>query len=158
MDKFLRKIKKFVLKNKLLTILIALILLIMISGLIVIKLWLFPNSNGSKYGNRLEGIENVELTSSRLDEIKNGFDAKSGFTLDKFRISGKIVNIFVTAGDISKDDVKSEAMRLVSSFSEDEIKFYDFQVFVDGNEEEYPIIGYKNKNSEGLLWNNEGGN
>lgn len=158
MDKFLKKIKKFVLKNKLLTILIALILLIMISGIIVIKLWLFPNSSGSKYGNRLDGIENVQLTNSRFDEIKNGFETKSGFTIEKFRVSGRIVNIFITAGDISKDDVKAEALKLVSSFSEDEIKFYDFQVFVTGNDESYPIIGYKNKNSEGLHWNYEGGN
>ena len=158
MKKFLKKVKRFVMKNKLLTVLIALILLIMISGLIVIKLWLFPNSGGNKYGNRLDGIENVKLDNSRFDEIKNGFEAKSGFTIDKFRVSGRIVNIFITAGDIKKDDVKAEALKLVSSFSEDEIKFYDFQVFVNGSDESYPIIGYKNKNSEGLHWNYEGGN
>ncbi len=158
MKKFLKRVKRFVLKNKLLTILIALILLIMISGIIVIKVWLFPHSRGTKYGNRLDGIENVKLTDSRLDEVKSSFEAKSGFSITGFRVSGKIVNIYVTAGEISKSDVKAEAAKFIKKFSEDEIKFYDFQFFVTGSSEEYPILGYKNKNSEGLLWNNEGGN
>lgn len=150
MKKFLKKVKRFVMKNKLLTILIALILLIMILGIIVIKLWLFPHSKGTKYGNRLDGIENVELTNSRLDEIKNGFEAKPGFEVTGFRVSGKIVNIYVTAGDISNDDIKAEAAKLVKSFSDDEIKFYDFQVLVTFTDDKDPILLYKNKNSENL--------
>lgn len=158
MKKFLKKLKKFIIKNKMLSILLGILILILIFGLVFIKMFIFPSYGVSKYGNRLEGIENVKLDDSRFNDIKNGFEAKSGFTIDKFRLSGRIVNIYITAGDIKKDDVKSEALRLVSSFSEDEIKFYDFQVFVTGESEDYPIIGYKNKNSEGLHWNYEGGN
>ena len=158
MKKFLKKLKKFILKNKILSILIGILILILILGLVFIKMFIFPSYGVSKYGNRLEGIENVKLDDSRFSDIKNGFEAKSGFTIDKFRLSGRIVNIYITAGDIKKDEVKSEALRLVSSFSDDEIKFYDFQVFVTGESEDYPIIGYKNKNSEGLHWNYEGGN
>lgn len=158
MKKFLKKLKKFIIKNKMLSILLGILILILIFGLVFIKMFIFPSYGVSKYGNRLDGIENVKLDDSRFNDIKNGFEAKSGFTIDKFRLSGRIVNIYITAGDIKKDDVKSEALRLVSSFSEDEIKFYDFQVFVTGESEDYPIIGYKNKNSEGLHWNYEGGN
>lgn len=158
MRKFLKKIKKFILKNKLLSILIGLVLLIFIFGLIVIKILIFPSYSVSKYGNRLDGIQDVKLDDSRFNDIKNNFEAKSGFTVDKFRLSGRIVNIFINVDNISKDEVKSEALKLVNSFSEDEIKFYDFQVFVNGSDEGYPIIGYKNKNSEGLHWNYEGGN
>ena len=46
----------------------------------------------------------------------------------------------------------------IIKFSEDERKFYDFQVFVTFDGDRDPIIGYKNKNSEGLEWNHEGGN
>lgn len=158
MKKFLKKVKRFILKNKLLSVLIGLLVLILIFGLVVIKIFIFPNYSSSKYGDRLEGIENVKLDDSRFNDIKNGFESKSGFTIEKFRLSGRIVNIYITAGDIKKDDVKSLALNLVNSFSEEEIKFYDFQVFVNGEGEDYPIIGYKNKNSEGLHWNNEGGN
>jgi hypothetical protein len=141
-----------------LSILLGIIILLFIFGLVLIKIFIFPSYGVSKYGNTLDGIENVKLDNSRFDDIKNGFEAKSGFNIDGFRLSGRIVNIYIKAGDIKKDEVKSEALKLVSSFSEDEIKFYDFQVFVTGESEEYPIIGYKNKNSEGLHWNNEGGN
>lgn len=158
MKKFIKKLKKFVIKNKLLSVLLGVLILIFIFGLVIIKMFIFPSYGVSKYGDRLEGIENVKLNDSRFNDIKDGFDSKSGFNIDKFRLSGRIVNIYINAGDIKKDEVKSEALRLVNSFSEDEIKFYDFQVFVTGEGEEYPIIGYKNKNSEGLHWNYEGGN
>ena len=58
--------------------------------------------------------------------------------------------------DFDVNTAKESASKLVSLFSEDEIKFYDFQVFVTSNGDKYPIIGYKNKNSEGLYWNYEG--
>ena len=158
MKKFIKKLKKFIIKNKLLSVLLGILILIFIFGLVIIKMFIFPSYGVSKYGDRLEGIENVKLNDSRFNDIKDGFDSKSGFNIDKFRLSGRIVNIYINAGDIKKDEVKSEALRLVNSFSEEEIKFYDFQVFVTGEGEEYPIIGYKNKNSEGLHWNYEGGN
>lgn len=158
MKKFLKKVKKFILKNKLLSVLIGLLAIILIFGLITIKVLIFPSYHVSKYGSRLDGIENVKINDSRFNEVKNSFSSKEGFNITGYRISGRIVNIYVNVGNISKDDVKSETYNFVKSFSEDEIKFYDFQVFVTGDSDDYPIIGYKNKNSEELLWNNEGGN
>ena len=91
--------------------------------------------------------------------MKDKFETVEGLTIDKFRLSGKIVNIYVKADEsISIDKVKSSCKKLVLSFSEEELKYYDFQVFVTGSSDKYPIIGYKNKNSEGMDWNYEGGN
>ena len=161
MKKFLKKLINFVKKNKLLSILLFLFILIIILGLIAIKVLIFPSYKVSKYGNRLDGIDDVKLTETRVDEVKNSFDAVDGFTVDRFRLSGKIVNIYIKVdGDISIDKVKSSSMKLVSGFSDEELKYYDFQVFVTGPEgnDKYPMIGYKNKNSEGMDWNYEGGN
>lgn len=159
MKKFIKKLKNFVLKNKLLSVLLFLLILIIILCLVAIKVLIFPSYKVSKYGNRLDGIENIKLTESRVNEIKDKFEAVDGFTIDRFRLSGKIVNVYIKADDkISVDKVKSSCMKLISGFSEDELKFYDFQVFVTGSSEKYPMIGYKNKNSEGMDWNYEGGN
>lgn len=157
MKKFLSRLKKFILKNKLLSVLLILFILILILGLVAIKVLIFPSYSVSKYGDRLENIESVKLDNTRFDEIKNSFESVDGFTIDKFRLSGRIVNIYIVASEsISVDKVKSSALTLVNSFSEDELSYYDFQVFVTGSNDNYPMIGYKNKNSEGLYWNYEG--
>lgn len=158
-DFTMEKLKKFILKNKLLSVLIFLFVLIIILGLVIIKCFVFPSYKVSKYGNRLDGISDVKLSDSRFDEIKDSFDAVDGFTIDGFRLSGRIVNIYISANEsIDVDKVKSSCSKLVNKFSDEELKFYDFQVFVTGpDDSKYPILGYKNKNSEGLSWNYEGG-
>lgn len=161
MKKFLKNLKKFILNNKLLSILLFLLILIIILMLVAIKVFIFPSYKVNKYGNRLDGIDDVKLTETRVNEVKDKFETTDGLTIDKFRLSGKIVNVYVKVnGDISIDKVKSSCLKFVSSFSEEELKFYDFQVFVTGPDDNssYPMIGYKNKNSEGMDWNYEGGN
>ena len=159
MKKFLKNLKGFILKNKLLSVLLFLLILIIILGLVAIKVFIFPSYGVSNYGNRLDGIDSVKLDDNRFDDVKNSFGSVDGFTIDKFRLSGKIVNILITADDsISVDSVKSNCNKLIEKFSDDELKFYDFQVFVTGSSDVYPMIGYKNKNSEGLYWNYEGEN
>lgn len=159
MKKFLKKLKNFIINNKLLSILLMLFILILIAMLVLVKIIIFPHYSVSPYGHRLDGIENVKLDDSRFNEIKNGFESKKGFTIDKFRLSGRIVNIYINADEeIDIDSVKSLSLSLIKSFKEEEIKYYDFQVLVSGEGDKYPMLGYKNKNSEGLYWNNEGGN
>ena len=102
--------------------------------------------------------ENYRLTSSRIEEIKSSFVSKSGFTLNKIEVYGKSIIIFITVSDMSKNDIKSEAMRLINSFSDDEIETYSFQVNVISNGDDYPMVGYKEKNSKNLFWNYDGEN
>ena len=159
MKKKSNKLLEFIKKNVLLSILILIFILIIILGLVSIKVLVFPHYSVDKYGDRLENIETVKLSNSRFDEIKGSFDAIDGFNIDKFELSGRIVNIYISVkDDFDVNTAKESASKLVSLFSEDEIKFYDFQVFVTSNGDKYPIIGYKNKNSEGLYWNYEGEN
>lgn len=157
MKKFLKKMKRFILNNKLLSILILLFFLIIVLGLVMVKILIFPSYKQSKYGNRLDGIEDVKLDDSRFNEIKEKFGTVDGYNIKNIRVSGKIVEIIVSVDDsISVHKAKSHSSKLVECFSEDELKFYDFQVFVTGEGDNYPIIGYKSIKSEGLSWNFEG--
>lgn len=159
MKDFLGKVKKFIMRNKLLSILIFLIFLIFILGLVGIKILIFPSYKVSKYGHRLDNIESVKLDESRFNEIKNGFDVPDGLSIKSFRLSGKIVNIMINVENdkgIDSNKIKSVSSKLLESFSSDELKFYDFQIFVSGNDDFSPMIGYKSTNSEGLNWNYEG--
>ncbi len=159
MKKFLKKVKKFVLRNKLLSILLGLLVLILIFGLIVIKILIFPHYKVSKFGDRLDGIEAVKLDNSRFNDIKNSFEGNENISLDSFRLSGKIVNVNISIkGDYKKEDIRIKSMEIINKFSEDERKFYDFQVLVTFDDDRDPMMGYKNKNSESLEWDREGGN
>lgn len=157
MKKFLSKLKSFILRNKLLSVLLFLLILIFILGLVMIKVIIFPNYKVTNYGNRLDGIDSVKLDDSRFNDIKSSFSSSS-LTLESIRLSGKIVNIsFKVNEDVSVDHAKTSCSKILESFSEEELKFYDIQIFVTGSDsDKYPIIGYKNKNSEGLHWNYEG--
>lgn len=151
MKKYLKKVKRFVIKNKLLSLLIGLVALILILGLIILKILIFPHYRVSKYGDRLDGIESVELDNDRYNAIKNSFEGDEHISLDSFRLSGRLVNIFVSVkGEYKEEDIKAKSMEIINKFSEDEIKFYDFQVLVTFDDDRDPILLYKNKNSEVL--------
>lgn len=161
MKDFFNKLVKFAMKNKLLSILLLLFFLILILGLVSIKIFIFPSYGVSKYGSRLDGIESVKLDDSRFNEIKNKCELTDGISIKSLRLSGKIVNIILSVDaekGITSEKVKSAASKIVNEFSEDELKYYDFQVFVSGNDDLSSMIGYRKNNSEGLSWNYEGGN
>lgn len=152
-NNFLRMIKK----NKLLTLLIVLFVLVIILGLVAIKVLIFPSYNTSKYGNRLDNINNVKINDDRFSEVKNSFTALDGINIKNYRLSGRIVNIYIEVNNVDVNLAKENINEFIKTFNEDEIKYYDFQVFVAtvGDSQRY-FMGYKNKNSEGLIWNCEG--
>ena len=156
--KQVNKFLNFIKKNITLSILLLIFILIFILGLVAIKVIIFPSYSTDKYGDRLENIDTVKLTDSRFEEIKTSIESVDGFNIKKFEVSGKIVNIYVDVVDFDVKVSKERAQEIISKFSEEELKYYDFQVFITGNSDSYPVIGYKNKNSESLHWNYEGEN
>lgn len=158
MKKKLKKILIWIKKNKLISMLIILILLFIILGLVAIKVLIFPSFDVNEYGNRLEGIENVKLDDNRFNTLKDSIELPENVSFKNIYVSGRIVNIFINVGsDNDINNIKQLCDNFVNSFSEEEIAFYDFQVFLTGDGDKYPMIGYKNKKSGGLVWNNEGG-
>lgn len=150
------KFLSFIKRNKLLTVLILLLFLVIIFGIVAVKVLIFPNYSTDKYGDRLKGIDAVQLSDAKFDDIKNT-ETVEGFNVSKVELSGRIVNIYVNVtGDIGRGASRENANKLLANFSEDELKYYDIQIFITGESDIYPMIGYKNKISEGLRWNYEG--
>ena len=151
--KKLFKNKKFVVKFSLAVIcLICLIMLLLI---------LSPNTGKSVYGNRLKGIKNIKFTTSDKNKVTNALKENEKVTDAKMNVHGKIVNIiFNVEKDTSVDDSKTIAASSLEKFSSDVKEFYDIEVIITKNDEEkdengnksFPIMGYKNSSSEGLVW------
>ena len=121
----------FIKRNKKLLVVIV-IFLVSLVGAIQLKNILFP-SGGAIYGNRLEGIEEVEISKDLdkqvLELLKDG-----------------IMKADVTA--------KSYADKTLTLFAEKQLKYYDIQVFMkkDVESKEFPIIGYKHQDKSGFTW------
>ena len=70
--------------------------------------------------------------------------------------SGRRINIIMTVvDDMGKEESKKLTDNITSFFSENQIGYYDFEVFVKKeatSENDFPIIGYKHHNSSSFSW------
>lgn len=161
-----KKIKK-VLKNKRF-ITVCTLLLIGLLCLVLLKGILYPNSKISYYGNRLDGIENVQISDKIKNKTINNIKNNELVTDAKINIHGKIINIIYNVKkETSIEDSKKIAVESLNNFSDDIKSFYDIQIIITKNDEEgteienesgkeiikeFPIMGYKNCNAKEIVW------
>lgn len=141
----------FIKRNKKLLVVIIVFLVGLICA-VQLKNILFP-SGGAIYGNRLEGIEEVELAKDLDKQILEKI--KDGVSKVEVRLSGRIVNITMTVnGDVSPSTAKEYAKKSLELFAEKQLKYYDIQVFAikDVESKEFPIIGYKHQDKSEFKW------
>lgn len=166
-----KKIEKL-LNNKRFIIVMILVLIGLIC-LILLKNILSPNGHISSYGNRLDGIEKIKLKKSNYEKVISELKKNEKVSSAKINIHGKIINvIFNVKKDTSVDDSHLIATESINNFSDKVKSFYDIQYIItmddevgtketitneDGTTSEkevkiYPIMGYKNSSSEGIVW------
>lgn len=136
----------FIKKNKYTSIVILIFVLLAVLGAFIIKIF-FSSGNLATYGDRLEDIENYKIDSEQSNKLKKELKALDNVTDVSYDLKGKIVNVLIT---VSKDTKVADAKKLADSvltyFEDDQIKYYDYQVFISSEDEtnkSYPIIGYK---------------
>ena len=146
---------------------------IAIIAVIIIGIKLILPGNASKYGDRLEGINKIKFGTAEKDKIVKKLKENDKVTEAKIDVQGKIVNvIFNVKKDTSKDDAKKIAGDSLGSFSDEVKNFYDIQFMISKKDEDgtkktvtnsegkteeiietvFPIMGYKNAKSKGIVW------
>ena len=82
------------------------------------------NTTSPIYGNRLEGINKVEIKRKELKEAQKSIEDEGPVVKAKVRIEGKTVflDVIVKKGT-SIDDAKKAASKITSQFSEKKVKF-----------------------------------
>ncbi len=154
----MKKIKNFWNQNRVLFVLFIIVFVCAIIILGVVLKYFFGSSKSS-YGDRLDGIQEVEIT----DEVKNHF--LESFNNDELvsnatiHIKGKIIYITLHFKDgVSLVEAQSKALASLTSFEEKYLEFYDFHYTLKGeateNSDGFLIMGAKNVNGSGLVWNN----
>lgn len=160
------------LKNKKFIIVVVLVLIGIIC-LLLLKGFLYPNSNISLYGNRLDGIKDIKFDKSDKDKVTKSISDNEKVSSAKMNVHGRIINvIFNVNKDTTLDDAKAIANDSLGNFSDAVKGYYDIQFIITMDDEEgvkeqvtkedgstqevvtkvFPVMGYKNSNSEGLVW------
>lgn len=126
---------------------------------LLLKYFYFGNG-GSKYGDRLDGIEAAIISDDKKSEVVNSIKEGKNVKDATVTITGKIIYIriaFEAGADLETS--KSIAVKSLEQFSEEEKKLYDVQFTLVSDKtdtnEGFPIImGAKNVNGTNLIWTN----
>lgn len=136
---------------------IVLLLLLLIS-----MIWLFivPSFKSNKYGDRLKEISKHKISQDTISKIKDKAKGNESVMKIDYHKEGRVLNFTLKVdSNYGLDQLKGFVDSIISEIGEDDRKYYDMQFFItcDNESNTYPLIGYKNKNSDGVNYGNVGG-
>jgi len=144
---------KWIKKNKFTVIVIIIFIVIAILGYKTKEIF-FPDQRTAIYGDRLEG--KVAVKKATYDTLKQKVSENEKVKTITIRENGRRIDITITvADDMNKADAKALTNNMLEPFTESQIGYYDFQVFIKKDletENDFPIIGYKHHNSSDFSW------
>ena len=113
-------------------------------------------SDKEKYGDRLKGIEQVEVTESNKSELISAVEKVDYVSSCKVHVSGQIINVLVEVKSGTKTK-KAKQIRetVLKNISDDKKDFYDIQLFITNQKSDapgYPVIGYKNSSESKFVF------
>lgn len=146
---------RFIKEHKFTVFVILLFVLVVVLLYFMYNLF-FTNGGKPEYGNRLDGIEEVEITKDNFSKMKSELKKNKNVSSASFNVSGRTLNIIITVDNgVSVDDAKKIGSSSYDSLSEKQIKYYAIQIFVkkeDESKNNFPIIGYKQKDVKNISW------
>lgn len=155
----MKKIRKFYKEHRVFTILMAIVIVCAILIATVLIQCFYVGNGKNKYGHRLDGIENYQISESRQSDFENNIANNDKVKSVEINVTGKIVYITMQmAENVDIVEAESIALKSLEEFSEEEKKVYDFNITLKQNSnatsEGFYISGAKNVNGSGLVWNN----
>ena len=153
-----KKLKSFYKNNRVYSILMIISIICIVAILVGVVLYFLGQTSKDKYGNRLEGIEKVEIKESKLNDIEKKITENELVKSTDAVIRGKLVYITITLNTGTHADIESIAQSSLDLFSEEEKAFYDIQYIVDNKddeiEENFPVMGYIKAGNSVIKWTN----
>ena len=143
--------------NKVLLVLLGILLVCIIAIGILFYKFFYAGAGGSKYGNRLNGIENYPLSSNLQDEIKSLYSDNSKVGTIKVNTEGRVIYIDIDFKETLKvSEAESLAEKALEKIGENNLTYYDihFILTYSGEEENenFPVFGAKSSNSLKVVW------
>ena len=122
---------KYIREHKLTTFIILVFILFVIAGYVVMNYFDIGN-NLPVYGDRLDGIDKVQITDEQKENLKKTILEQANVLDTSINLRGKIYNVVILVGDNAPiNDVKGYANLVKDSLTEDQNKYFDIQVFIN---------------------------
>lgn len=155
----MKKIAKFYKEHRIFMILMAIVIVCIVLIATVLIQCFYVGNGSNKYGNRLENIENYKIDDIRVNESESKLLTNEKVNGAEIKITGRIIYVDLSfAEGVGLVEAQSIALKLLEDFSEEESKYYDFNFTLKQKATEqsdgFLISGAKNKNGNGLVWNN----
>lgn len=155
----MKGIKKFYQNNRVFVILMSIVLICIIIMMVCLINYFYGSKKSTVYGDRLDGIENVEITESRQSEIESKLLSDELINKADIMLTGKIVYVRLEFKEkASLIEAQGKAVGILDEFSEEEKKFYDYHFTLkqsaSENNDGFIISGAKNVNGTNIVWNN----
>ncbi len=132
-------------------VLVVIMIVIFILGFFIYKN-LFADSVNSRY----KDIESHKLTNDEKNSAKDKInDLEKVKNINIYKDSKVIKIVVKLEEDIDFESIKTKANEIITSFSEENLSYYDLEFFVESSNKEsdvYPQIGYKFKANEEFAW------
>lgn len=149
--------KKFYKENRVYVILMGVVLVcFIIIGIFLLK-YFYYGSGATKYGNRLDGGETIEIKSKKEKSISTAIKENEKVSNAVVRAAGKIVYISIyVSSDTTLQDAENIAVKALDYFSDEEKAFYELQFFLKNENKDngFTISGSKSIGDASITWNN----
>ena len=138
-------------------VLLGILLVCFISIGFLFYKYFYAGTSESKYGTRLDGIENHKLSETLKEDISGIYKDETSVEKVTVNIEGKIIYITIDFKEAIKVAKAQElAVKSLDKIGEDNLKYYEVQYLLEytGEEENenFPIFGSKNSNSLKVVW------
>ena len=118
---------------------------------------LLLGGSSNKYGNRLDGINEVKIAKDTFDGVEKEIDESNLAEDTSVRLQGKIVYTTITLKkDTSVDKAKELAKNTLDNYKAKELEYYDFSFFLkwEDEKEDKILTGNKHHSLEDISWIN----
>lgn len=155
----MKKIKKFWQENSVLLVLFVILIACLIAISVVVVKY-FVGDTSSKYGERLDGIEDHPFGEKEQNEFKDKFKDEKLIIDVSTRVSGKTIYVTINFdSSATLVEAQSKALASLEYFNEDTLSFYDIQYMIKADSTEktdgFKIMGAHNiSGTGGIVWNN----
>lgn len=153
----MKKLKGFYQNNRIYCILMLVSIFCIILIGVAFLVYFIDQTKNSEYGKRLYGIESVEITKDKQNEIVNKIKENEKVENATFDLRGKIIYFTIELNSGTTEDAQSLAIKFLEELSQDEKDFYDINFTITNSADTdeaklFPIMGYKKSDATLISW------
>lgn len=140
--------------NIILLVLGGVLLVCFIAICLLFYKYFYAGTSETKYGDRLDGIENYVLSSTLEDDIKQIYSDNKSVSEISINNQGKIVYINIEfAANTKAADAKTIAVKALDAIGEDNLTYYEIQFLLTCKDTEgFPVFGSKSAKNTKVVW------